>query len=135
MAFWTKIFKKQKAADVASRAPQKKEEIPQRAESISRLPQGEGARVMSRGILRGPHITEKTSNAAKASTYVFSIAPEANKTQVARAVEDRYKVNVSRVRVINLPAKKRMRGRQIGWKPGLRKAMVALQDGQTIEIQ
>ncbi|TSC76352.1 MAG: large subunit ribosomal protein L23 [Parcubacteria group bacterium Gr01-1014_33] len=87
------------------------------------------------GVLRRPHITEKTSNAAKENKYVFAIAAGVNKPMVTHAVESRYNVSVETVNIVNLPSKKRMRGRQIGWKQGLRKAIVQVKEGQTIEIQ
>lgn len=87
------------------------------------------------GILLAPHLTEKATRAVKTNTYVFWVSRYANKIDVARAVHDRFHVAVQSVNIIMTPEKERRRGRQIGWKPGGKKAMVTLREGQTIEIQ
>lgn len=87
------------------------------------------------GILLTPHLTEKATHAAKTNTYVFWVSRYANKIDVARAVYDRFHVAVQSVNILTTPEKERRRGRQIGWKPGGKKAMVTLHKGQIIEIQ
>lgn len=87
------------------------------------------------GILRSAHSTEKTSNAAKINKYAFSVSPDANKVEVKRAVEGRYSVNVLKVNILNTVGKERRRGKQVGWKPGFKKAIVTVREGQSIEIQ
>lgn len=87
------------------------------------------------GILLYPHVTEKTYAQAGLKKYVFAVAKKANKSEVARAVEKRFRVSVESVHVINIPSKQRRRGKQIGWKSGIKKAIVRLAEGQTIEIQ
>ncbi len=87
------------------------------------------------GVLRAPHITEKTSNLQKKNKYAFLINPRVNKIEVKRAVRSRYDVNAVSVNILNMPGKERRRGRQIGWKPGFKKAIVTLKEGQSIEIQ
>ena len=73
----------------------------------------------------------------EANQYVFNVFPKANKIEIKRAVEKLYNVTVERVRVINIPPKKRRLGRTEGFRKGLktgyRKAIVALQKGQTID--
>lgn len=86
------------------------------------------------GVLRKPHVTEKTSAGAKKNTYAFSVETRANKPAVKKAVEARYKVNVTQVRMLVMPGKVRMRGRQRGWKPGFKKTIVTIKEGQTIEV-
>ena len=44
-------------------------------------------------------------------------------------------VLVKKVAVLMAPEKKRMRGRQVGWRSGFKKAVVTLKEGQSIEIQ
>lgn len=87
------------------------------------------------GILIRPHLTEKTMGGAERREYAFIVAAGANKRGVKQAVADRFKVIVEDVRVLNMPGKERRRGRQIGWKSGFKKAVVALAQGQTIETQ
>ena len=132
MAFWNKILKKEK------REAEKKEvhkETPQETGATIEEKKSERGAGYETGVLRAPHVTEKTSNAAKENKYVFSIAPDANKFTVARVVEKKYGVEVTGVNMVRLPSKKRIRGKQIGWKAGLKKAIVKVKQGQTIEIQ
>ena len=136
MAFWHKIFKKEtegknaeekQTADVSD---SDRDAINTAERSISAA----GAKAMP-GVLRSPRTTEKTTDAAKENKYVFIVAPQANKISVARAVESKYSVGVSAVRILNMPPKERRRGKQIGWRQGFKKAMVTVKEGQKIEIQ
>lgn len=87
------------------------------------------------GILLYPHITEKTAQMVHNQTYGFVIADSANKKAVQEAVEKRYGVHVTDVRVISNQGKEIRRGKQIGWKHGIKKAMVKIKQGETIEIE
>jgi large subunit ribosomal protein L23 len=68
--------------------------------------------------------------------YTFEVSPRANKIEIRRAVEEKYRVRVKSVRIINMPAKekgagfvainKRRRGLTSPWK----KAIVTLHSGQ-----
>jgi len=82
-----------------------------------------------------PHITEKaTLLAEKENQYVFKVAPDANKIEVKKAIEDLYGVKVEKVRIIKVPRKRRRRGRIEGWRKGYKKAIVKIKEGQKIEI-
>ena len=87
------------------------------------------------GVLLRPHITEKTAAAARARIYGFAVSPDANKSQVKKAVESKYGVKVTAVRVVNIRGKELHRGKQVGWKQGMKKAYATLAEGQAIEIQ
>ena len=93
------------------------------------------ARTGCTGILLHPHITEKSATQASRRTYAFVIAPNANKQEVKQAVQSRYNVDVTDVRIVIVRGKEIRRGRQIGWKQGIKKAYVTLREGQQIEIQ
>ncbi len=78
-------------------------------------------------IVLRPIITEKSSFAKEASTqYVFEVARDANKIEIARAVEQLFKVKVLSVRVMNMEGKKRRLGRFSGKRPDWRKAIVKI---------
>ncbi|MEK7560966.1 MAG: 50S ribosomal protein L23 [Patescibacteria group bacterium] len=85
-------------------------------------------------ILLSGHQTEKTADGASFNQYAFVVRTGANKFEVGRAVENRYGVSVQSVAVLNMPGKERRRGRQIGRRPGFKKAIVKLKEGQKIEI-
>ena len=87
------------------------------------------------GILKNTHITEKTSSAASENKYVFSVSKNADKKQIKQDVEAKFGVAVERVNVINLPDKERRRGGIRGWKPGIKKAIVKLKEGEKIEMK
>ncbi len=87
------------------------------------------------GVLKNVHVSEKSNNGATISKYVFAVQVGSSKFQIKKAIEDRYKVLVEKINVLNMPGKTRQRGRQIGFKPGIKKAVVTLKEGQTIELQ
>lgn len=81
-----------------------------------------------------PHRSEKATALEKEGTYVFRVRRGVSKSQVRRAVEKMFAVKVEDVRVANLPSKRRRRGRTLGQRPGLRKALVTLRKGDRIEL-
>src|SRR3989338_581490 len=84
--------------------------------------------------LRSALLTEKAAALETQGQYVFRIWPNSNKQQVKQAVENLYKVKVTAVRIVNLPNKKRQLGRTLGTKAGVKKAIVRLALGQSIEL-
>lgn len=85
-------------------------------------------------ILDFPWMTEKsTAIRATSNQYVFKVKPDANKIEIKQAIEARFQVKVLSVNTINVQGKvKRTRGiagRRNDWK----KAVVRLQDGDTIK--
>ncbi len=87
------------------------------------------------GVLRNPCVTEKSARLSEANFYTFKINKDCNKKDVKEAIEGQYKVQVEKVRIVNVPKKKRFSGRKIsGFVSGYKKAMVKLKEGQSIEI-
>ena len=75
-------------------------------------------------VLR-PIVTEKSSLAKEAGNqYVFEVARDANKIEIAKAVERLFKVKVLAVRVMNMEGKKRRLGKFAGKRSDWRKAIV-----------
>jgi large subunit ribosomal protein L23 len=85
-------------------------------------------------ILVAPWITEAASVLAEANKFVFKVVRKATKPQIRQAIENLYKVKVLSVKIINIPSKKRMRGKVEGRKSGVKKAIVTLKEGDTINI-
>jgi large subunit ribosomal protein L23 len=89
-------------------------------------------------VLRRPLVTEKSSyQSGKLSQYSFEVAPDATRTMVKDAVETMFDVDVARVNLLNVPAKRGRRARSrrlLVRKPGFKKAVVTLAEGQTLEI-
>jgi len=85
-------------------------------------------------ILKAPQITEKATDLIKQNQYVFKVYPKANKSEIKKAVENFYGVNVVSVRIVKIPRKQRRIGRISGWKKGYKKAIVKIKGGQKIEM-
>ena len=78
-------------------------------------------------IVLRPIVTEKSSLAKEAGNqYVFEVAHDANKIEIAKAVERLFKVKVLAVRVMNMEGKKRRLGKFAGKRPDWRKAIVKI---------
>ncbi len=86
------------------------------------------------GAILYPHITEKSSMLAAFNAYVFRVENTATKIDIKRVIEKGYKVNVISVRVVNVRPKERHVGRTKGFRPGFKKAIVTLKQGQTIDV-
>lgn len=88
-------------------------------------------------VLRSPHITEKATRIAdEGQQYVFRVAKDATKKEIARAVHELFKVDVVGVTTLNVKGKlkggigRRKSYRQASWK----KAYVKIADGQDIDF-
>jgi len=85
-------------------------------------------------VIKKPIITEKSTKLVEAKKYTFSVAKEATKEDVKKAVEELFKVHVTDVNMMNtLPRKKRV-GRYSGYTSALQKAIVTLADGDKIDL-
>ena len=88
-----------------------------------------------RDIIKAPIITEKSANiAANEKTYVFKVDVKANKSQIKDAIEKIFNVNVKTISTINVKVKKRRVGRYTGLTNRSKKAIVTLEEGQTIDL-
>ena len=81
-----------------------------------------------------PVITEKATYLSEQNKVVFRVADDATKDEIAAAVEALFKVKVTKVNTLNVKGKtKRFRGR-VGPRSDVKKAIVTLADGQSIDI-
>ncbi len=81
-----------------------------------------------------PIITEKATLLSEQNKVVFRVAGDASKDEIAAAVEALFKVNVTKVNTINVKGKtKRFRG-IMGKRADVKKAIVTLAEGQSIDI-
>jgi large subunit ribosomal protein L23 len=81
-----------------------------------------------------PVITEKATLLSEQNKVVFRVAKDATKDEIAAAVEELFKVRVVKVNTLNTKGKtKRFRG-HVGRRSDVKKAIVTLQEGQTIDI-
>lgn len=88
-----------------------------------------------RDIIKAPIITEKSADLAQNNnTYTFSVAVNANKTQIKQAIEKIFNVKVLSVNTVNVKPKTRRVGRYTGKTNRVKKAIVKLQEGSSIEL-
>jgi large subunit ribosomal protein L23 len=81
-----------------------------------------------------PVITEKATLLSEQNKVVFRVAADASKDEIAAAVEALFKVNVTKVNTLNVKGKtKRFRG-IVGRRSDVKKAIVTLAEGQSIDI-
>jgi large subunit ribosomal protein L23 len=82
-------------------------------------------------VIRRPLITEKATRLKDASnTVCFEVARDANKIEIARAVQALFGVKVAAVRVANREGKWKRMGRFVGQRKSWKKAYVRLAPGE-----
>jgi large subunit ribosomal protein L23 len=81
-----------------------------------------------------PVVSEKSYVLASADKYTFRVHPDAHKTQIRQAVEQLFDVNVENVNIVKVQSKPKRRGISVGRRPGWKKAIVQVREGQSIEI-
>ena len=89
------------------------------------------------GILIRPIITEKMTLLGEARQYAFEVPMSANKIEIGKAVEKKFKVNVTSVRTLIVKGKRKTqltrRGRFEGRTKTWKKAIVTLKEGEKID--
>jgi large subunit ribosomal protein L23 len=86
-------------------------------------------------VIIRPLVTEKsTTSLERDSAYSFVVAKDANKVQIAQAIEHLFNVKVRDVRTMQYRGKEKRMGRFVGRRAGWKKAIVKLREGDTIEI-
>lgn len=85
-------------------------------------------------VVRGPVITEKATLGSEHNQVTFRVAIDANKNEIKAAVEGLFDVKVRAVNTLRMKGKvKRWRGR-LGKRVATKKAMVTLEEGQSLDI-
>ncbi len=86
-------------------------------------------------IIKGPIITEKSSDLAQNKNQItLSVDTKANKIEIKDAVEKLFNVKVESVNTINVRPKKKRVGRYPGKTNKVKKAIVTLKEGSSIEL-
>jgi len=129
------IFRKKKEEKKKKEKKEGKERKEKKEKKEKKRKKEREGRVYSQwGVLRFPHISEKATKLAEENQYVFNVYKQANKTEIKKAIEGLYGVDVLSVKVINIPKRRRRLGRITGWRKGYKKAIVKIKKGQKIEI-
>ena len=90
---------------------------------------------LAQDIILRPVITENSMDGIADRKYTFEVAKDANKIEIAKAVEELFDVKVAKVNTINVDGKLRRYGRFEGFKASRKKAIVTLtEDSKTIDF-
>lgn len=86
-------------------------------------------------IILKPVITERSMDNLQVGKYTFKVAKDANKSEIKKAVETLFGVQVAKVTTINVKGKLKRVGRFEGMTPSWKKAIVTLtEDSKAIEF-
>jgi len=86
-------------------------------------------------VIVAPWVTEKSSILASANKYVFLVNVKANKSEIEKAIVNLYKVRPAKINIMNVKGKKVSRGGRVtGERKDVRKAIVTLKKGDSIDI-
>lgn len=119
-----------KKAEKAAEKPVKKEAKPAAKKSSGKLL----ADVTLYSVIQRPVITEKSTMALEHNKVVFRVSKDASKERIKKAVEGLFGVTVTAVNTINIRGKKkRFRGHE-GKRQDVRKAIVTLKQGDSIDL-
>ena len=81
-----------------------------------------------------PIVTEKTTNLSEQNKIVFKVPSSANKRNLKTNIEKIFKVNVTKINIINKSGRTKLtRGRKIKIS-GFKKAIITLKKGQSIDL-
>jgi len=85
-------------------------------------------------VIVSPVITEKATNLSEHNKVVFRVKPDATKPQIKEAVERLFDVKVKSVNTLVTKGKVKMFRGQRGQRSDVKKAIVTLAEGQTIDV-
>ena len=81
-----------------------------------------------------PIVTEKSTNLSEQNKIIFKVPTKANKKNLKKSIEKIFKVNVTKVNIVNKKNRiKTTRGKKIKVK-GYKKAIITLKKGQSIDL-
>ncbi len=90
---------------------------------------------MAEDIILAPIISEESMDMLNDKKYVFKVHSDATKPEIAKAVEELFKVEVADVNTINMKRKPKRLGYHSGYTSAWKKAIVTLKpDSKTIEF-
>ena len=85
-------------------------------------------------IIYAPIITEKSALLANENKYAFKVNPKANKTEIKQAIENIFNVKVVSITTANSHPKKKRVGKYTGMTNKYKRAIVKLQEGNSINF-
>jgi len=85
-------------------------------------------------VIVSPVTTEKATNLSELNKVVFRVAPKATKPQIKEAVEKLFEVKVKSVNTLVTKGKSKLFRGQRGQRSDVKKAIVTLEEGQSIDV-
>ena len=90
---------------------------------------------IAQDIILRPIITEESMMGVSEKKYTFKVAKDANKIEIAKAVETLFGVKVSKVNTMNVRGHLRRQGMHQGYTASWKKAILTLtEDSKTIDF-
>tara|TARA_B100001175_G_scaffold174872_1_gene148535 strand:+ start:290 stop:580 length:291 start_codon:yes stop_codon:yes gene_type:complete len=81
-----------------------------------------------------PHITEKSTNLSEQNKIIFKVPNKANKRNLKKNIEKIFKVNVTKINIINKRTRVKTTNRGSKKVLGYKKAIVTIKKGQNIDL-
>ena len=81
-----------------------------------------------------PHITEKSTNLSEQNKIIFKVPNKANKISLKKNIEKIFKVNVTKINIINKKTRVKTTNRGSKKVLGYKKAIVTIKKGQNIDL-
>jgi large subunit ribosomal protein L23 len=88
-------------------------------------------------ILEKPLLSEKSlalGEREQVKQYVFKVYIKANKKEIKKAVEEAFRVHVTKVNTLHVKGKPKRVRYQKGWRSDIKKAYVTLKEGESITL-
>ena len=117
-------------------AQKNKKEKTAKSSSIRRARAVKPAEGTAHELIHAPWFSEKAFLVTEKGVYTFAVSPRTTKAAIAGAIKEIYNVEPRKVRIVNLPAKRKMMRtrRGIGVRSAHSKAYVYLKAGDTIQF-
>jgi len=85
-------------------------------------------------VLVKPLVTEKATVSGAQNKYTFEVAKESNKVEVAKAIKEVYGITPTQVNIVKIQGKRVNFGRRAGRRKDLKKAIITLPKGKSINV-
>ena len=84
-------------------------------------------------IIKSPIMTEKSTNLNQYNKYSFTVSKKSNVNEIKQAIENIFKVKVEKINTLIIRGKLKSFKGTIGYKNDIKKAIVTLSEGNTID--
>ena len=84
--------------------------------------------------ITSPHITEKSTNLSEQNKIIFKVPKKANKKNLKKNIEKIFKVNVTKINIVNKKTRIKVTNRGKKRILGYKKAIITIKKGQSIDL-